>query len=167
MDSLLRALVIRILSSLADIVERGRVARLAATAPAAAPDTPPQQVGRPEHRVTEAACGGGMTHGPREQPEMTGPIAEAPQPARGLPPPCPMPEVEPPAGLPLPPRARVRKLKESSGPAPALPRHVDDGCWPRWRGPGLLWTAEAGFLRLDSKKWVSGGGDKCAHFVTI
>ena len=160
-DALLRAIVIRILTSMADIVERGRAANLAATAPPAAPDTPPPQAGRPEHPSREAACGGGMAHGPCEQPETPEPIAEPPQANRSLPP----PRRTPPAALP--PQARVRRTKNKSRPAPARPRHVHDCCWPRPRGPAPLWTAEAGFLRLDSKKSVSGSWDTRAYFVTI
>jgi hypothetical protein len=74
---------------------------------------------------------------------------------------------EPPARLPPPPRARVRAAKNKSTPAPARPRHVDDGRSRQPRGPALLWTAGAGFLRFDSKKSVSGAGDSCVYFVTI
>jgi hypothetical protein len=164
-DALLRAIVIRILTSMADIVERGRAANLAATAPAAAPDTPPQQAARPEHPSREAACCGGTAHGPREQPETPEPIAEPPRLDRSLPAPCRMPQVEPPAAPPPP--ARVRTAKHKSRPALAPPRHVDDARSRPPRGPGPLWTAEAGPPRFDSKKWASETWDSHAHFVTI
>jgi len=166
-DALLRAIVIRILTSMADIVERGRAANLAATAPPAAPDTPPPQAGRPEHPSREAACGGGMAHGPCEQPETPEPIAEPPRVDRSLPPPRRMPRVEPPAAPPLPPQARVRRTKKKSRPAPARPCHVDDGYSRQPRGPRPLWTTDAGFLRFDSKKSLARAGDSCVHFVTI
>jgi hypothetical protein len=161
---LIRALILRMFSNLADVLEQVRadVRAAAARAAAAPPDAPdqPRQSNRPEHRIPEAACGAGVTHEPCEPPEMAEPIAEVPQVGRGLPPPCPMPAVEL-------PRARVRSARNKSAPAPARPRHVDDGCWPQWRGPGILSTAEAGFLRFDSKKLVGTGGGTCAHFVTI
>jgi hypothetical protein len=151
--------MIRLFASLAERARTGTLAELApapqggaSSRPTAAPDQPrvrPPDL-RPRHDDT--------MHRRFEQPEMTEQIAEAP---------CRMPAVEQPAGLPLPPRARARRAMNKSGPAPARPRQVDDGRWPRWRGPGILSTAEAGFLRFDSKKWVGAGGDKCAQFVTV
>ena len=99
----------------------------------------PRESGWVEQRSAEAALGGGAMHAP---------IAEAP------------------AALPRPPQARVRKLKISSGPALARPRHEDDGCWARWRGPGIVWPADVGFLGFDSKKWALAGADTCVPFVT-
>jgi hypothetical protein len=117
-------------------------------------DPRPWQSGRPEHRPPEAASGAGTLHAlfepPEIPPKIKQPIAEAPQLDRIVRPPCRMPRVELPAA-----------------PPPARPRHMDHGCWPRWRGPGVLWTTQAGFLRLDSKKRVCAGGHYCAHFVTI
>jgi hypothetical protein len=134
------------------------------------PDPRPWQSARPEHRPPEAASGGGAMHGLFEQPEMPPeikqPIAEAPQVDRIVRPPCRMPGVELPAAPP-PRQARVRKVKKTSGPTPARPQHMDDGCWPGRRGPAILWTAPAALLRFDSKKAVRGGGDQCVHFVTI
>ena len=133
------------------------------------PDPRPWQSGWLEHRPPEVASGGGTMHAlfepPELPPEPMQPIAEAPQVDRIVPPPCRMPGVELPAAPP-PRQARVRKVKKTSGPPPARPQHMDDGCWPRLRGAELLWTSEAAFLRLDSKKWVRAGADKCAHFVT-
>jgi len=133
-------LFVRLLRLLASLCEQVRTGTLPDTAPAGAPG--PSRVRSPDPRPRPS---GSTMHGRFEQPEIKEQIAE---------PPCRTPAVEQPAGLPLPPRARVRRAKNKSGPAPARPRHVDDGCWPRWCGPGLLWTAEAGFLRFDSKKWV-------------
>jgi len=125
------------------------------TAPPDLPRLPPPNPrswpsGRPQHRRPEAASGGTMHAPPEPPPEIKQPIAEPPQVDRIVPPPCPMQGVELPAA-----------------PPPARPQHMDDGCRPRWRGPGILWTREAGFLRLDSKKWVCAGGDWCVHFITI
>ena len=168
---LVRNLILDLFTSLlrllASLAEQARTGTLPDTAPAphggasprppGAPDSP--RVRPPEpllRQIPEAASRGSMMHGQFEQPEMTHPIAEAPQVGRILPPPCRMPEVEPPAGLPRP--ARVRTAKNPSGLAPARPRHVDDGTPLPSRGAGIFWTTEAGFLRFDSKKWVSAGG---------
>jgi hypothetical protein len=156
------------LRTFARLAEQVRNGTLPVAAPAGAPDQPrawpadlrPRESGWLEHRnpkdaprdAPRDASGGGTMHGPFERPEMASelnePVAEVPCEIA----PCEMPGVEQPAGLPLPRRARVRKLKVSSGPASARARHVDDGCWPRWRKAGLLWTTEAGFLRFDSEK---------------
>jgi hypothetical protein len=126
------------------------------------PDPRPHQSGQPEHRPPETASGGSTMYGPFAQPEMPPeimqPIAEAPQIDRIVRP-----------LLPAPPRrpTHVRTLKNSSGPTPTRPQHMDAACWPRWRGSGILCTRDAGILRLDSKEWVCTGGDYCVHFVTI
>jgi len=113
------------------------------------PDPRPHQTGWPQHRRPKAASAAGTMHAPSEPPEpppeITQPIAEAPPVDRSVPPPCRMPGVEPPAAPPPP---------------------MDNCCRPRWRGPRILCTTEAGFLRLDSKKWVSAIGNYCVHFVT-
>jgi hypothetical protein len=44
---------------------------------------------------------------------------------------------------------------------------VKIGYWPLWRGPGVLWTTDSGFFRLDSQKWVFRGLDNRVHFVSI
>jgi hypothetical protein len=141
----------------ADIAEQRRNGTLPEMAPVSGPDHQPRawrselrprESGWLEQRSHEAACGGSV-HGPFEQPEIKQPI------------------VEQAAALPLPRRARVRKCKGKSGPAPARLRHVDDGGWARWRGPGIVWTAEVGSLGFDSKKWALAGGDSYVHFVTI
>ena len=154
----------------AALAERRRNGTLPDLAPAAAPDQPrawppdlrPRDSGWQEHRSPEAAAAGGTMHAQVEQPqtppEITEPTAE---------PPCQAPVVEQPTALPPPQRAHVRKLKDPSGPALAPPRHADDGRWPQWREPGLLWTTNAGFLRLDSQKPVLAAVDTCVHFVTI
>jgi hypothetical protein len=151
--------MIRLFAALA---KRARAGTLAETAPAPQGGASPRPTGSPdEPRVRPPdprPRHDGTMHARFEQPEMQEQIAE---------PPCQMPAVEQPAGLPPPPRARVRSARHKSGPAPARPRHVEHCCWPRWRGPGLLWTAEAGFLRFDSKKWVSASWGSRAHFVTI
>jgi len=149
---LLCDLFIYLMRLMADIAERKRAGELAATAPEAAPD-----------QAAQAALDGGTMHGLFEQPDIKESIAEAPCEVS----PCEVPGVEQPAGLPLPRRARVRKLKVLSGQAPARPQHVDHGRWPLWRGVGVFWTTEAGFLRVDSKKRGCGGGDSCVCFVTI
>jgi hypothetical protein len=110
--------MMRLLASRAEPVRNGT---LADTAPAAAPDQsrawPPdlrqRQSGWLEHRSPEAAWGGGTMHGPFEQPEM---LPEMNEPIAA--PPCEMPVVEQPTGLPLPRRPRLRKLQASSGRQP-------------------------------------------------
>ena len=145
---LLCDLFIYLMRMMAAIAERGRNGELPATAP-------------------EAALDGGTMHGLFEQPEMPAEIIEPiAEPPREMPP-CEVPGIEQPAGLPLPRRARVRKLKVSSGQAPARPQHVDHGGWPQWRGAGVLWTTEVGFLRFDSKKRVLTDVDMRVHFVSI
>jgi hypothetical protein len=160
--NLMFALFMSMIRLFAALAKRARAGTLAETAPAPQAGASPRPTGAPDpSRVRPPDLRprhDGTMHARFEQPEMQEQIAE---------PPCQMPAIEQTAGLPLPPRARVRKRKESSGPAPSRARHVHDGCWPRWRGPGLLSTADAGFLRLDSKKWVSGGGDSCVQFVTL
>jgi len=101
--------------------------------------------------------------GAADQPEINEPVAEA---VREMPP-FEVRGVEQPTALPLPRRARGRKLKVSSVQAPARRRHVDHGVWPLWRRVGVFWTAEVGFLGVDSKKWVLAGGDSCVYVVTI
>ena len=85
---------------------------------------------------------------------------------------CELPSSELPgverAAAPLRPRpARARKCRQRSAPAPARPRHVDDRGRLLWRGPGIVWPAEFGFLGADSTKWALGGRDLCVYFVTI
>ena len=141
---LIRQLMIALLQLVLSVVEQRRARELAAA----------------------AACGGavdGMSEQPELPAEITEPIAEAPQVDRS----ARTPGVEP-AGGPKPARrARVRRLQDPSGPVPARALHVDDRAWPRSRGAGLLWTAGAGFLRVDSEKSVLAGWDSCVHFVTI
>jgi hypothetical protein len=131
---LIRQLMIALLQLVLSVVEQRRARELAAA----------------------AACGGavdGMSEQPELPAEITEPIAEAPQVDRS----ARTPGVEP-AGGPKPARrARVRRLQDPSGPVPARALHVDDRAWPRSRGAGLLWTAGAGFLPVDSKKSVFGG----------
>ena len=133
-----------------------------------APDSP--RVRPPEllaRQIPEAASNGRTTHGLFEQPEMPPeikqPIAEAPQVGRILPPPCRMPG----AGLKLPRRARLRKLKDPSGPAAARPQHGNDGCWPRWLGPGPLRSAVAEFWQFFSKNGLERVGRNCVQIVSI
>jgi hypothetical protein len=121
-------LVANMIRLLVSVAEQQRNGMLADAAPAGAREQPRawpadlrwRESGWLEHRSPEDACGGGTMHGqferPEMPPEMKEPIAE---------PPCRMPVVEQPAGLPLPRRAWVRKLMNSSGPAPARPQHVD------------------------------------------
>jgi len=146
---------------MAEIAERNRkgtlpeVAPVAAHEPRARPaDLRPRESGWVQQRNRAAASGGTKMHGQFEQPKIN------------------QPAVEQPAALPPPRQDRVQKSKISAGPAPARPRHVDDECsqrcgWPRWRGPGMVWTAEAGFVGFDSKKWALAGADTCDSFVTI
>ena len=141
---------------LANFAEQRRNGTLPEVVPAAAPaqqsrarteELRPRERGRVEQRSTEAASGGGAMHGPLEQPEINEPIGEQPTvPQR---------------------RSRVRKLKVSSGPAPARPRHVGDGRWLLWRSSGIVWTAQAAAVGFNSKKWVFAGEDSCGQFVTI
>jgi len=58
----------------------------------------------------------------------------------------------------------IAPVVERSG-APS--RHVDDGGWPRWHGPGMVWTMAVGFWGFDSKKWGFAPGASCVHFVPI
>jgi len=140
-------LFISLLKLLAAFAEQRRNGTLPEMAPASAPEQPrawpadlrPRESGWVEHRYPEDAYGGGTMRGRVEQP----------------------------AGMPSTRRARVRKCTEQSGPASARPRYEDDGRWSWWRGPGLVWIAQAGFLRVDSKKWALAGVDNCVHFVTI
>jgi hypothetical protein len=149
---LLVAFFAYILKVAADIVEQRRNGTLPEVAPA---DLRPRESGWVEQRSAEVALGGRTTHAPIAQPEINEPA------------------VEQPAALPPPRQDRVQKSKISSGPAPARPRHVDDECsqrwggWPRWRGPGMVGTAEVGALGVCSKKWALAGGDSCVYFVTI
>ena len=148
---LLCDLFIYLMRLMAGIAERARNGALADAAPVSAPDEPsalptpvePREIGLPEQRSVEAAIGGGTTHGAFEQPEMPPEIEETTAEA----PPCEVPGVEQAAAL--------------------LPRHVDNGCWPEWRGAGVPWTADAGVFRFDLKKWVLAGADTCVDFVTI
>jgi len=131
-------------TALARFAEQRRNGTLAVPAPVVAPDQSrtwpaeprPRESGGVEQRSAEAPRDCGTSRAPLEQPEIKQPIA-----AREV------PGVEPPAVL-------------------ARPQHVDDGCWPRWRGAGLRWTGTARFLRLDSNKSGLAGGVTCAHFVT-
>jgi hypothetical protein len=68
------------------------------------------------------------------------------------------PSVEQPAALPLPRRARARKSGKESGLGSARSKREDDGCWALWHGPGLVLSADAGFLRLFSKNAGLGAG---------
>jgi len=136
----------------ADIAERRRngtlpeVAPVAAREPRAWPaDLRPRESGWVEQRGAEAALGGATMQGQFEQPEINEPVVEM--------------------LAALPPRDRAGKPKVSSEPAPARPRHVDDGGGARWRGPGIVWITDVGVLRADSKKWVLAGVDTCVHFV--
>jgi hypothetical protein len=141
---------------LADFAERRRNGTLPEVVPAAAPaqarawpaDLRPRESGWVERDLWDP-WGNSTTNGPVEQPETIEPIAEVP------------------GEMPPPRRARVRILKESSEPASARAQHVDDGCWPPWRKPGLVWTTEAGLWRLFSKKRVFAGVDTCARFVAV
>ena len=141
--------MLRLFASLAEQVRTGQLPEMAPVGapgqpPIRPPDPRPRHSGWLEHRAPEAVSGDGMKHGLFEQPEINEPIAEAPQVSRITRPPCRMPGIEQP-----------------------LPWHGNDGTWPRWRGPGILWTTEAAFLRFDSKKLVLGRAPNCVHFVTI
>jgi hypothetical protein len=149
---------------LASLAEQRRNGTLPETAPTGDPDEPrawpplrARESGWAEYRSLEDPWGDSTTQAPATQPEVTpeinGPIAAV--------------QAGAPAALPLPRSARVRKCKKESGPAPARPRHADEGAWPLWRGAGLLWITDAGLLRFFSKKAVLGGADKCVRFVSI
>ncbi len=156
---------LNLLRLLASFAERRRNGTLAEMAPARAPEQPrawpadlrPRESGWLEQRCPEGGWDGRTMRGSFERPEMQEPIVEAP---------CKTPVIEQPAALPLPRRVHVRKLQELSGPVRGCAQHVDDGGWPRLRRPGLSLPMAAGFVRVDSKKWVFGNVGKCVHFVT-
>jgi len=81
-----------------------------------------------------------------QRPEILMLIAETPQAGRILRPLCRMLGVEPPPALL--PRPLVRGAPPTPRPRPAPKPHLDDGCWPQWRGPGLLWRTEAEFWKF-------------------
>ncbi len=164
-------LFVSMIRLLAGIAEQVRNGTLADTAPAGAPDPSrtrppdlrPRRNGWLEHRT---AWGGGSLHGQFEQPEMPPEINE---PIAA--PPCEMPAVEQPAGLPLPPRPRLRKLQGSSGRQPrgrsmgttAVGRDgADRGClglrkpgfWCSIRRNGLLAAWISAFLSLRTSNIV-------------
>ena len=111
------------LRAFAALAERARAGTLPEVAPAPSQDAAPRS-------VSETDISGDQPCAPSQQPEMLALRAAAPRPARMKP--CRTPRVEP------PPRACVRPAKDRARPTPAHPHHVDDGTWPRWRGPGLF-----------------------------
>jgi hypothetical protein len=161
----------------AGLAERVRAGTLAAVAPARSRDAAPGQADAadqprvrppgelPRHfrwlvnLVPETEALGGELCWLLQRPEVEELIAEAPQAGRILRPLCRMLGVEPPSGLRLPQRVGVQgptdpSVTEPAMTEPARPQPADDGCWPQWHGPGLLWPEEARFWRFHSKKWV-------------
>jgi hypothetical protein len=130
---------------LADLAERRRNGTLPEIAPVGEPEQPSawpvlvQAPGRPREsgRAEYRKLDDPWGEQPEMPPEINQPIAETE--------PCEKPGIE----------------------QPLRPRQVDNDCWLLWRGPGVLWTADAGFFGVDSKKWVFRGLDNCVHFVAI
>ena len=146
-------------TALARFAERCRNGTLAELAPVAARESRawsaelrPRESGWVEQRGAEAGRGGGTSRAPLEQPEIKEPIVKTLV-------------VERPAAPPS--RVRARQWKVSSGPAPARPQHVDDCCWPRRCGAGLLCATEAVSSKLFLEERALVGVDICVHFVTI
>jgi len=155
--------MMRLLASLAEQRRNGTLPEWApapmAEQPRAWPaDLRPRESGWVEHRYPREACGGRAVYERFEQPEVAKAIAEAPGEKPGI---------EQPTGASPPRQSRVGKLKADCEPVAVRSRPAHDGYWPRLRGPALVSTGNAGFLRVDSKKWVLPRSDNCVQFVTV
>jgi len=168
---------------LAGLAERHRNGTLPVMAPPSPPDQPrpwpaelrPRESGWRESRDLYDPWGDSTKDGQFEQPEVKEPT-EALQVGAPceMPPcektPCEKPGVEPPAGLPVPPKARVRKLKVAEPSADARCHDMDaSSVWhvALADDAALFRSTIVGFLRIFSKTWVLGGGDQCVENVPV